>query len=143
MLLAHDVGLRKIVIPQIEESDYRDLATADLFEALIALETGQKPLNAETLGELLPDEDAADLAHEILSAEPKRGENDADKILHNAENCVVTLRQLAISNRIIEISRDAAAAEAAGDTIAVQELIHEQLDLEKIRRELSRQAASV
>jgi len=142
-LLAHDVGLRKIVIPQIEESDYRDLATADLFEAFIALETQQKPLNAETLGELLPDEDAADLAHEILSAEPKREDNDADKILHNAENCVVTLRQLAISNRIIEISRDAAAAEAAGDIIAVQELIHEQLDLEKIRRELSRQAASV
>jgi len=142
-LLAHDVGLRKIVIPQIEESDYRDLATADLFEALIALETGQKPLNAETLGELLPNEDAADLAHEILSAEPKREDNDDDKILRDAENCVVTLRQLAISNRIIEISRDAAAAEAAGDMIAVQELIHEQLDLEKIRRELSRQAASV
>ena len=142
-LLAHDGDIRKTVIPTLEESDYRDLATAEIFECLISLESQNSDVNAETLAELLPDEDAADLAHEILSAEPKREEGDADKVLHEAENCVVTLRQLAISNRILEISRDAAAAEVAGDTIAVQELIHEQLDLEKIRRELARHAAAV
>ncbi|MBV9241176.1 MAG: DNA primase [Acidobacteria bacterium] len=142
-LLAHDDELRKSVTPQLEESDYRDLATAELFEAFLTLQNAGQPITAETLAELLPDEDAADLAHEILSAEPKREDGDADRILHEAENCVVTLRQLAISNRVLEISREAAAAEAAGDTIAVQELIQEQIDLEKIRRELGRQAVSM
>jgi DNA primase len=142
-LLVQYADLRKVVIPQLEESDYRDLGTAELFETFIALEAADQPISAETLAEALPDEDAADLAHEILTAGLKREDGDADKMLHEAENCVVTLRQLAISNRVLEISRDAAAAEAAGDTIAVGELISEQLDLEKIRRELGRHAASM
>jgi hypothetical protein len=135
--------LRQLIIPTLEESDYRDLATAELFEALIALESQQKPITAEMLAELLPDEDAAELAHQILVADVKVDSSVPDRLFSEAENCVITLRQLAISTRILEISREAAAAEAAGDTIAVQELNYEQLDLEKIRRELARHASAM
>jgi hypothetical protein len=95
------------------------------------------------LAELLPDEDAAELAHQILVADVKVDNSVPDRLFSEAENCVITLRQLAISTRILEISREAAAAEAAGDTIAVQELNYEQLDLEKIRRELARHASAM
>jgi len=79
----------------------------------------------------------------VLSADPKRQENDAERVLHEAENCVFALRGMAISNRILEISREAASAQASGDTAAVEELNFEQLELEKIRRQLAQNSVPV
>jgi hypothetical protein len=45
---------------------------------------------------------------------------------------------MAIANRIMEISREAVMAESAGDVELFNQLTYEQLELEKIRRELQR-----
>jgi len=50
---------------------------------------------------------------------------------------------MAISHRTLEISREAAMAEQAGDHDLFNQLTYEQLELEKIRRELQRQLAEV
>jgi DNA primase len=144
-LLVHDPELRNVIIPQLEETDFRDLATAEVFERFVSLHSKQVPITAETLAEeFAEDEDAADIAHQIFVTKAQRNAEDPlETVLHKAEECVLALRGMAITRRIEDVRREAAAAEAAGDTIAVQELIHEQLDLEKIRRELVRQAASV
>ena len=64
-----------------------------------------------------------------------------DEALREAENCVVSLRSMAISHRTLEISREAAIAEQAGDVKLFNQLTYEQLELEKIRRELQHHPA--
>ena len=63
-----------------------------------------------------------------------------DDVLHEAENCVLTLRDLAIANRITELSREATLAEHSGNTDLFNTLVFEQLKLEKIRREMKHPA---
>jgi hypothetical protein len=142
-LLIHDRDLRGIILPQLEESDYIDLATGEIFEALIAIDAAGQEIGPETMLEHLGDDESAlDLAHELLKGPPRRQKEDAiDEVLLDAENCVCSLRGMAISNRIIEISREASAAEQAGDIGLFNQLTFEQLELEKIRRELGKPAA--
>lgn len=137
-LLVHDADLRDIIIPSIEASDYENLATAELFQAFSAIHNVKRPISPETLVEHLgDDEEMLDLAHKLLSGEAKRDRDDAmDTVLEDAENCVFTLRDMAISSRITEISREATLAEHAGNSDLFNQLTYEQLKLEKIRRDL-------
>jgi DNA primase len=144
-LLVFDRELRDVIIPQLEESDYQDLSTAELFEAFIAIHSGGQEISPETVMEHLGDDETAlDMAQELLSGAPKRERDEAmDTVLTDAENCVFSLRAMAISNRILEVSRHAAIAEQSGDEEAVGQLIREQLELEKLRRELQRRIVDV
>ncbi len=139
-LLVFDRELRDVIIPQLEPSDYEGLATADLFEAFIAITAEKKEISQETILEHIgDDETSVDLAHLLLKGEPKRDRDEVmDAVLRDAENCVFTLRSMAIANRILEVSREAAVAEQSGDTELFNQLTFEQLELEKIRRELQR-----
>ena len=139
-LLVFDRDLRDVIIPQLEPSDYEDLATAELFEAFIAITVEGKDISQETILEHIgDDETSVDLAHLLLKGQPRRDRDEVmDTVLHEAENCVFTLRSMAIANRVLEISRDAAVAEQSRDNELFNQLTYEQLELEKIRRELQR-----
>ncbi|MFN0139097.1 MAG: DNA primase [Pyrinomonadaceae bacterium] len=139
-LLVFDSELRNTIIPSLEPSDYENLATAELFEAFIAIHAEKRNIEPETLMNHLGDDEAMlDLAHRLLTGKRQRGESDPiDNVLNEAENCVFSLRSMAIANRITEISRAAAAAEQSGDRDRASELTFEQLELEKIRRSLQR-----
>jgi DNA primase len=116
-LLVFDSQLRDTIIPLLEPSDYENLATAELFEAFIAIHGEKRQIEPETLMNHVGDDEAMlDLAHSLLTGKPQRGEGDAiDGVMNEAENCVFSLRNMAIANRITEISREAAAAEQSGD----------------------------
>lgn len=136
-LLIFDSDLREIILPQLEPSDYIDLSTSELFAAFIELHNATDQITAETIAEHIDDEMTMDLAGELLRGSPRRERDEAlDKVLHEAENCVFSLRNMAIANRTLEISREAAMAERAGDIELFNQLTFEQLELEKIRREL-------
>ncbi len=139
-LLVFDHDLREIVLPQLESSDFENLASAELFAAFIETHNSGNEITHESLLEHIgDDENALDLAHEMLQGKPCREVDEAlDKVLHDAENCVFSLRNMAIANRIMEISREAASAEQAGDAELFNQLTYEQLELEKIRRDLQR-----
>lgn len=139
-LLVFDSELRNTVIPSLEPSDYENLATAELFEAFIAIHAEKRNIEPETLMNHLGDDEAMlDLAHRLLTGKRQRAENEPiDNVLNEAENCVFSLRSMAIANRITEISRAAAAAEQSGDRDRASELTFEQIELEKIRRSLQR-----
>jgi DNA primase len=144
-LLVFDSNLRDIILPQLEPSDYENLSTAEIFIAFItAHEMGQE-INPETLFEHIGDDEISlDLAHELLKGKPRReGDEALDEVLHQAEDCVFSLRNMAIANRIMEISREATLAEQAGNDELFSELTFEQLELEKIRRELQRRIAEL
>src|SRR5205814_10121371 len=102
------------------------------------IHNAKESISAETLVEHLGgDEEMLDLAHRLLSAEPKRAREDAmDEALIEAENCLFALRDMAIAARITELSREAALAEQAGKPTLAGEIAFEQLKLEKVRREL-------
>ncbi len=139
-LLVFDRELRDVILSQLEPSDFEDLSTGELFNAFIATHNAKKEINPENLLEHIGDDETSiDLAHELLSGKPRREKDDViDKVLHEAENCVFSLRNMAIANRIVEISREASIAEQSGDAKLFNQLTFEQLELEKIRRELQR-----
>ncbi|HQZ98252.1 MAG TPA: DNA primase [Pyrinomonadaceae bacterium] len=144
-LLVFDHELREIVLPQLEPSDYENLSSGELFDAFIEIHNSGKEITPESLLEHIgDDENSLDLAHELLQGKARREKDDVlDTVLHEAENCVFSLRNMAIANRIIEISREAAIAEQTGDGELFNQLTYEQLELEKIRRELQRKVADL
>jgi DNA primase len=137
-LLVHDADLRDTIVPLLETSDYENLATGELFEAFIAIHNEKEPIEAATLAEHLGgDEEMLDLAHKLLSGDPRRDKEDAmDDIQIEAENCLFALRDMAITSRITELTREATLAEQAGNSKLAGEIVFEQLKLEKVRREL-------
>ncbi len=139
-LLVFDGNLRDIILPQIEPSDYENLSTAEIFIAFITAHEAGQEINPETLLEHIGDDETSlDLASELLKGKPRREKDEVlDGVLHQAENCVFSLRNMAIANRIMEINREATLAEQAGDADLFNQLTFEQLELEKIRRDLQR-----
>lgn len=141
-LLVHDRDLRDLILPQLEPSDYHNLASAEIFEAFVSLHSAGVDIRPETLVENADlDESSVDIAHELFTT--RREMDGTDAALHEAENCVFSLRNMAIANRTAEISREAAVAEQAGDTELLNQLTYEQLELEKIRRELQRRVVEI
>jgi len=139
-LLIFDNELQGIILPQLEPSDYENVSTAEIFTAFLAARETGREIDSSFLFDHIGDDDTElELVRELLAGKPRREKDDAiDDVLHQAENCVFSLRNMAIGNRIMEISRDAVLAESAGDAELFNQLTFEQLELEKIRRDLQR-----
>lgn len=139
-LLLFDAELRDLIVPQLEDSDFEELSTGEIYAALAALHAAKAPVDRDTLLEKIGDDESlVDILQPLLLNEPRRtADEPIDAVLAEAENCVFTLRKMAIGNRIMEISRQASLAEQAGDHELFNQLTYEQLELEKIRRDLQR-----
>jgi replicative DNA helicase len=137
-LLVYDSELRDKVLPLLEETDYESLATAPVFRALSELNSKGEDVTLENLTELTgEDELLHDFLPLLMMGEPKRDGGEAiDEVLHQAENCVLTLRSMAISNRILEVSHELIAAEQSRDLERINELVAEHLDLSKMKQHL-------
>jgi hypothetical protein len=137
-LLIYDRELRDIILPQLEEYDYEPLATANVFRALFELQKSGAEITLESLLDLVEGDDlASDFVPVLLMSEPPREDGDAiDGVLHDAESCVFTLRSMAISNRILEISQELILAEQSGNAELLGQLVTEQIDLARLKRDL-------
>ena len=139
-LLAYDYELRGIILPQLEETDYEALATASIFRALNKLHPKSNHISLEMLLEAVGDDEMAhDFLPLMMMAEYRRANGESiDEVLHDAENCVFTLRSMAISNHIVQISQDLIAAEQVGDADLINSLVADQIELAKMNRTLLR-----
>ena len=139
-LLIYDKELRQIILPQIEETDYEMLATASVFRALFELQKTGAEISLEHLLELVADDEtASDFVPVLLMSEFLRENGEViDDVLRDAESCVATLRSMAISNRILDISQELMLAEQSGNTELLNHLVMEQIDLARMRRELQK-----
>lgn len=137
-LMTHDAELRGRILPVLEESDYEALATAPIFRAMYSIDANGFELTLENLLERLPDDElATDFVPLLMMGEPKREPGEViDEVLHDAENCVLSLRSMAIQNRIHEVSQELLAAERTGDAENIGRLVAEQLDLSKMKQSL-------
>lgn len=139
-LLIYDKDLREIILPQLEETDYESLATAEVFRALLALKEIGSDVSGENLLELVADDPAAsDFVPVLLMSEPAREIDEAiDEVLREAENCVATLRSMAIASRILEISQELVFAEQTGDFALRDALVNEQISLARMKRDFEK-----
>jgi len=137
-LLVHDSELRGQILPLLEESDYETLATGPVFRALYTLEKKGCDADLAALLELSDDEHlAADFIPLLMLGEPKRAQGEAiDEVLHDAENCVLSLRSMAIQTRLHQVSQDLLAAERGADPDAVGHLVAEHLELSRLKQSL-------
>ncbi len=144
-LLVYDRELRDVILPQLEHSDYEALATASIFRALITLDERNEAVTMENLLNETGDDGAAeDLIPLLMMGEPKREPGEViDQVLHDAENCVFTLRLMAISARLMEISRDLILAEQTGNGELLNRLLAEHLELGKIKLEFERKVREI
>ena len=137
-LLIYDNELREIILPQLEETDYDTLATASVFRAVLELQKTGAEITLESLLKLVEDDEtASDFVPVLMMSEPPREVGDAiDEVLHSAESCVFTLRSMAISNRILEISQELILAEQSGNNELLGQLVAEQIALARLKRDL-------
>jgi DNA primase len=137
-LMVYDAELRQRVIPILEDTDYEHLATAPLFRVMRERLSGGFEFKLEEMRESIgEDEFLQDLIPLLLMAESKRQPGEViDEVFHQAENCIFSLRSMAINNRIFDISQELIAAERAGDAAAVNQLVAEQLDLARMKHDL-------
>ena len=135
-LLVYDPELQSKVLPLLEETDYESLATAPVFRALYELQGKDQKVSLEQILELVgEDEIAHDFVPVLMMAEPQREDGEViDDVLHKAENCVFTLRSMAIVNRIREVAQETIHAQQTGNQALVERLTYEHLDLEKTHR---------
>ncbi len=143
-LLIYDRELREMILPALEETDYEQLATAEIFRALLALREIGTEITRESLLKMVEDDAAAsDLVSLLLLSEPAREADEAiDEVLREAENCVATLRGMAISRRILDISQELVFAEQTGDVPLRDQLVMEQIELARLKRELEKRIAT-
>ena len=137
-LLIYDDELRRIILPQLEETDYEMLATANVFRALFEIQAKDMQISLDILLELVgEDETASDFVPVLMMSESLRETGEAiDEVLTQAENCLFTLRSMAISNRILDISQELMLAEQTGNSERLGQLVTSQIELARMKRDL-------
>jgi len=140
LLLAHD-ALRQEILPSLKKSDYEELATASIFNALVELQQqGDEP----DLDALTQKTEGDDTAQQLLPLLIMGGigfdaDKDADLRLSH-ERCLDALRLVNIDRRIRELSAEIAAAERDGDEAKTVELISEKFNLDLLRKSFEPQS---
>ena len=144
-LLVYDRELQSLILPTLEASDFETLATAPVFSALIELHDRKEEPTLDGLLELVDDDETAqDFVPLLLMAEPKRAQGeDVESVLHDAENCVVSLRLMAINDHIAHLLREQVQAEQAGDVNLANQLARESIELAKMKREFQQKLADL
>jgi hypothetical protein len=129
-----------MILPALEETDYESLATSEVFRAMLALKEIGSDVTGENMLELVADDQtASDFVPVLLMSEPARDADEAiDGVLREAENCVATLRSMAISSRILEISQELVFAEQTGDFDLRDALVNEQIGLARMKRDFEK-----
>src|ERR1044072_9532804 len=95
-LLIYYNELREIILPQLEETDYEQLATASVFRAVLELQKTGSELTLDSLLSLVGDDETARAFVPVLlmSESPREKDEAIDEVLSDAESCVFTLRSM-------------------------------------------------
>ena len=129
--LLHDEKLRSALLPKIEAADYDSLPTARIFEALIKIEEEGLELNFVNLSANAEGDPIAEYLIPSLFMVPEEiaGSDAMDNVWASPESCLLTLRQLALDRRILELGSELATAERSGDIERRNQLSLEKIEL--------------
>ena len=134
-LLFDDAEIRRSFLPRLDPEDYRDLATAPIFDALRELQDSGAEPEYDVLNQKLETEPiAAELLPALLIGESRDLSDDEIKARPiMAENCLNALRLMKVDRRIGELSAEIAAAEREGNAERRDRLALEHVDLARRR----------
>lgn len=137
-MLIHDAELREMILLSLEETDFEDLATASIFRALLTIRQNGGEVSAETLSKLTANDALVEdiLPVLLMSEAPREPDEAIDEVLAEAERCVFALRGMAIARRISEVSNQLILAQQNGNESLVGRLSQEQINLERLKREI-------
>ena len=132
-LLLADANLRHEVLPMLKKEDYEDLATAPLFEALLALDREGTEIDFDALIRRTEgDEFAASVVPMVLMNSSLHGSNE----YLAPEKCVTNFRLMKVEQRIDELKRELVLAERDGDETKVSQLSLKQIELAAERHQI-------
>jgi DNA primase len=138
-LLLAEANLRHEVLAMLKKEDYEDLATAPLFEALLALDLEGTEIDFDALIRRTEDDEfVASVVPMVLMNSSLHGSNEH----YIAEECVSTFRLMRIEQRIEELRRELAMAEREEDMEKVSRLAAEQIQLAAERQMMLQREAS-
>jgi DNA primase len=130
-LLLADADLRHQVLPMLKKEDYQDLATAPLFEALLALDREGTEVDFEALTRKTEgDEFASRVVPMVLMNSSLHGSNEH----YVAEECVSTFRRMKIEHRTEELKRELVIAEREDNSEKLIKLVAERIELDAQRQ---------
>jgi DNA primase len=130
-LLLADANLRHEVLPMLKKEDYEDLATAPLFEALLALDPEGTEIDFDALMRTTQENEiAANVVPMIMMSSSLHGSNEH----YVADECVSTFRRMKIEHRIEELKRELLIAEREDDSEKLIRLVTERIELDAQRQ---------
>ncbi|HEV8136101.1 MAG TPA: DNA primase [Pyrinomonadaceae bacterium] len=134
-LLLANADLRQEKLPSLQKSDYEELATATIFNALIELDGEKIEPTFEHLTEKTEGDAAAQQLLPMLLMESVVPDMEGGTDLRvTVEKCLDALQLVNIDRRIRELSSEIAAAERDGDEKKAIELITEKCGLDSRRK---------
>ena len=134
-LLLANADLRQEKLPSLQKSDYEELATAPIFNALIELDGENIEPTFEHLTEKTEGDAAAQQLLPMLLMESVVTDMEGETDLRiTVEKCLDALQLVNIDRRIRELSSEIAAAERDGDEKKAIELITEKCGLDLRRK---------
>ncbi len=137
LVLANE-ELRKIVLPRLDSGDYEELATAQIFRALIKLDQEESEISFDSLSEATTDDARMnELLARLMMDEPAESFDDS---LAQADSCLNALHLMKLDRRIEEMASEIAEADRAGDGERRDRLAMEKLELSKRRGSFLHQA---
>ena len=139
-LLLADANLRHQVLPMLKKEDYEDLATAPLFEALLALDREGTEIDFDALiSKTDGDEFAASVVPMVMMNSSLHGSNEH----YVPDECVSTFRRMKIEQRIEELKLELAVAERENDQEKMVRLVTERIELDTQRQLMLQPAREV
>jgi hypothetical protein len=119
------------VLPMLKKEDYEDLATAQVFQALLALDHEGTEIDFDALIMKTEDDDfAATVVPMVMMNSSLHGSNEH----YVAEECVSTFRRMKIEHRIEELKLELVVAERQDDTEKLEKLVAERIELDAQRQ---------
>lgn len=138
LVLANE-ELRKIILPRLDDGDYADLATAQIFRALVKLDQDQREIGFDSLSAATADDPkASELLARLMMDEATT--ESFDDSLAQADSCLNALHLMKLDRRIEEMASEIAEADRADDGERRDRLAMEKLELSKRRGSFLHQA---
>jgi DNA primase len=139
-LLLADANLRHQVLSMLKKEDYEDLATAPLFEALLALDLEGTEIDFDALMRKTEgDEFAASVVPMVMMNSSLHGSNEH----YVADECVSTFRRMKIEHRIEELKLELVVAEREDDIEKLVKLVAERTKLDVERQLMLQPGAEI
>ena len=133
--------LRQEILPSLHKSDYEELATASIFNALVQLDAeGIEPTFDVLMERTDGDTGAQELLPMLLMESVVADDENAPDLRVTVDRCLDALHLVNIDRRIRELSSEIAAAERDGDETKALELITEKFGLDMRRKSFEPQS---